>query len=1520
MATKVNVKFVIVLAAALAVLFGGVAFVAYQKLTTSGEEYEAKGDALMAVGDFDEASDMYRRAVNHDRTNIVWLTKWRDSLLKVVPETQVEYVKYYQDYYLGILNQLAALQDRDPIAQRAYLEPYYQQLVKGGANAESWQRLIDHVNNMLQRLPEDDVVTKQIHRYRGLARLARMEQIEERDEEREQTLADLRIAIEADPTDVECAVGVLKWRFIEWKRAHRLRRAQTADQLWTALGDEVVAMKESFPNSPPILLTELQIMIERVVHLEDDPAARVRMVNNMKGFEDRLLESIEATAPESIDENMLRRTYNSLKPLQPSNYAATMLPIVTRVSEAKPNDAGLMLLRAEVLNDLNRQEDALQQLRQVAEMPDLPVSLAGLMLVANQRYTAMYSQGDTVLDLRETTQDPAKRAELLKEAHQFRDELAENITGGENSPVVMLLDGRLALAEGNASEAVERLKALDDRVGGRDSEVIKLLGRALLEANILGAARQQYARLVEANPSDIQSLYTLASIEKRLQNYPAAIQRFEEVLALTPEFMEARLEIAAIRAETGIIDIRGTVQGVDPVRVSLIRWRALMQQEEPEPDEALAILREARRDNGDNPMILNAMIMHFNQEGNAEQAMAVANEAIALYPEDQRFADWKRRLDQLEVGLSIDDRLRLIDESTAEPIEKLIQKYALLNSAGRTDEAEAFFAEAQRLAPNNPDIIEKQFMQALEHEDFAQARSIAATAARLNLDSVDGLLYQARLEFAQENFQQALATLQQVTGRLPFDPLALRLLGQTYLQMGRANDALNALAQAFENKPDGVLVARLYVQALIQLQRHDEALRIVKRARKFNGVDRMLMNQWLALEEMAGDRALALAERTKRYDANPNDTNNTAALIRMLMDDEQWAKARVVIDAIREAQPDSADLARLDANWHAHQGNIEDGAKILQGFTGDEDTLAGSVRLAQYYSDFAQYDLAVTTLEQARTLQDSGQKVVELLIADLYFRTDRYDKAIPLFREALSADEDTESGDVARRYADALIRLKRYSEAEQALLALKDRARSNTRTNILLSRAAAGNGDDRAAINYLDAAVAASPNSPEPFIERASFYSDRGQRLEDVLQDLNQAIRLAPSSVPARQLKATVLVRNNRMAEASRELQQAVTANPDNRELRQLLIESLTRMGQNGEAIVAATSASRQFPDDAGWLLTAGDLHARDRRWKEALGFYTQAYDLDPSARVAIRMGQSLIEVDPPRYQDAIDLLAKHLDEENHLTTVLLLQSQAHAKLGNSSVARRLATDSFNAANKPADIRDWFSGVGLLFETRDALLDYIRNQTPKAELEPIYLVLLSRLEAQDSAMHSSVIDKLRAIEDRQMDTATRMDLYRIVGGLLYINGSYEDAADVFRDAVALAPEDLEFNNNLAYLLAHHLNDAQGALAPAEKAAQLAPVDPNVLDTLGWVYFQLGRLSQAQATLNQALQNGRDAAERVPALLHLSETILAQNQPDSHSRALRNAEAAREMIERSPALKQSFGPQLDAVMEKLNRSE
>ena len=64
-------------------------------------------------------------------------------------------------------------------------------------------------------------------------------------------------------------------------------------------------------------------------------------------------------------------------------------------------------------------------------------------------------------------------------------------------------------------------------------------------------------------------------------------------------------------------------------------------------------------------------------------------------------------------------------------------------------------------------------------------------------------------------------------------------------------------------------------------------------------------------------------------------------------------------------------------------------------------------------------------------------------------------------------------------------------------------------------------------------------------------------------------------------------------------------------------------------------------------------------------------------------------------------------------------------------------------------------------------------------------------------------------------------------------------------------------NALGYTLADRTDRHQEALQLIEQAYQLNPDDPAILDSLGWVNFRLGNLSEAEALLRKALQRFPD---------------------------------------------------------------
>jgi tetratricopeptide (TPR) repeat protein len=70
-------------------------------------------------------------------------------------------------------------------------------------------------------------------------------------------------------------------------------------------------------------------------------------------------------------------------------------------------------------------------------------------------------------------------------------------------------------------------------------------------------------------------------------------------------------------------------------------------------------------------------------------------------------------------------------------------------------------------------------------------------------------------------------------------------------------------------------------------------------------------------------------------------------------------------------------------------------------------------------------------------------------------------------------------------------------------------------------------------------------------------------------------------------------------------------------------------------------------------------------------------------------------------------------------------------------------------------------------------------------------------------------------------------------------------------------------NNLAYIYADLLNQPQKALPFAEKAGELRPKDPSVLDTCGWVNFLVGNVDKAKEHLRASIKlDEKSAATQV----------------------------------------------------------
>jgi len=103
-----------------------------------------------------------------------------------------------------------------------------------------------------------------------------------------------------------------------------------------------------------------------------------------------------------------------------------------------------------------------------------------------------------------------------------------------------------------------------------------------------------------------------------------------------------------------------------------------------------------------------------------------------------------------------------------------------------------------------------------------------------------------------------------------------------------------------------------------------------------------------------------------------------------------------------------------------------------------------------------------------------------------------------------------------------------------------------------------------------------------------------------------------------------------------------------------------------------------------------------------------------------------------------------------------------------------------------------------------------------------------------------------------------------------------------RSIIAADPDNSMALNALGYTLTNLTDRYDEALELIQRALELNPGDPAIMDSLGWAYFRLGRLEESADALKQAYDKFPD--HEVAA--HLGEVLWAQDKQEDAIRIWR----------------------------------
>jgi tetratricopeptide (TPR) repeat protein len=107
----------------------------------------------------------------------------------------------------------------------------------------------------------------------------------------------------------------------------------------------------------------------------------------------------------------------------------------------------------------------------------------------------------------------------------------------------------------------------------------------------------------------------------------------------------------------------------------------------------------------------------------------------------------------------------------------------------------------------------------------------------------------------------------------------------------------------------------------------------------------------------------------------------------------------------------------------------------------------------------------------------------------------------------------------------------------------------------------------------------------------------------------------------------------------------------------------------------------------------------------------------------------------------------------------------------------------------------------------------------------------------------------------------------------------------YRACLEADPKFAPAANNLAYILAEGNRDLNEALKYAQAAKAVLPEDPNVADTLGWVYYKKGIYDSAIAEFKASLAK---APENQTMMYHLGLAYYKKGEPERAKAELERA--------------------------------
>lgn len=418
---------------------------------------------------------------------------------------------------------------------------------------------------------------------------------------------------------------------------------------------------------------------------------------------------------------------------------------------------------------------------------------------------------------------------------------------------------------------------------------------------------------------------------------------------------------------------------------------------------------------------------------------------------------------------------------------------------------------------------------------------------------------------------------------------------------------------------------------------------------------------------------------------------------------------------------------------------------------------------------------------------------------------------------------------------DALVGLAemygQMGDAKRAAEKLKTAAEKspNARTLYALGRAYEDLNDYKNAADAFERALqlGADEDQVVPELAKALMYSDQ----YDQAVKLYEQLAAASPRNPEYQLHLSeIYLTQGEVAKARAAINRAKqTAGSDPR-VRFAEIDVLQAEGKDDQAIAALKSilddtARKSYSDDEVknreiFLEHLAGLYVKTKQIPQAVDAYRQIATIDPTQATKVEV--TVIDV----YRTAKD--------------------KAKARAEADAALAKYPKDLSIVAEHAAVLAD----EGKIDEGVKELRASSKTPDVKLQLQIGSLYL-------NAKKYSDAVKAFEGAEKMANSDDEKTDVYFYLGETLEREKKFEESEAAFRKVLAINPNNGPALNYLGYTLADRNINLDEAYGMVKKALDQEPTNGAYMDSLGWVYYRQGKLSDAEGLLIRALEKSND---------------------------------------------------------------